>query len=134
MNSMLDDLDDDDDPLIHATAAASPSQPRATPAATVTVSPPGNPIRTLDNLLSSDQLAELLGVHVTVPVHWRARGAGPRYIAVEGRVCYHPDDVLSYLNACLVEPSRPPSRVYRSRRRPACSAKQPAGKAAPGLS
>lgn len=54
----------------------------------------------LDDLLTSSELAGALKVSDRTPENWRLRGEGPPFIRVGGRrVLYRWRDVVSYLNA-----------------------------------
>ena len=67
---------------------------------------PANPIaaashcahRSLDDLLTSNELAKALKVSDRLPENWRLQGTGPKFIRVGGRrVLYRWADVLDYL-------------------------------------
>jgi hypothetical protein len=54
----------------------------------------------LDDLLTSSELAGALKVSERTPENWRLRGDGPPFIRVGGRrILYRWRDVVSYLNA-----------------------------------
>jgi hypothetical protein len=50
-----------------------------------------------DDLLSTPQLAEQLGVSVQFLTIGRCRNWGPKYLKLGQRVRYHPDDVRDWL-------------------------------------
>jgi len=52
-----------------------------------------------DGLISSEELAEFLGVPLSTLDQWASRGGGPIYLKVGIHRRYHPDDVRAYLAA-----------------------------------
>jgi excisionase family DNA binding protein len=50
-------------------------------------------------LLSTDELAERLGLVRDTLYHWRVRGEGPPAIRVGGRVRYRPSDIEVWLKS-----------------------------------
>ena len=50
-------------------------------------------------LLSTAEVAALLGIPERTLEFWRYQGRGPTYTRVGKRVRYHPDDVAAYLQA-----------------------------------
>ena len=58
------------------------------------------PVRNPDDLISSNELADVLKVSLRLPESWRLQGVGPKYIRVGGRrVLYRWGDVTEYLNS-----------------------------------
>jgi len=50
----------------------------------------------LKPFLSSDDLATLIDVHPVTLAKWRAKGEGPGYLKVCGRIRYPREDVLGW--------------------------------------
>jgi DNA-binding transcriptional MerR regulator len=50
----------------------------------------------VSDLLSPDRVAELLGVTTKTLANWRARGTGPAYVRVAGRVYYTHEAYAAY--------------------------------------
>lgn len=111
---LVEDGDGDDALQLQARTMQAVPEP-------ATVSPPRAgctlpPLTGLDNLMSSEQVAELLGVTAAAVVIWRRRKTGPAYIRAGGRRLYAPADVLAFLNLHRVAPATPLSRINRPRK------------------
>lgn len=52
------------------------------------------------SLFTSNETAELLGISPQTLAHWRVRGCGPKYLALNPRcIRYRPADVQAWLDA-----------------------------------
>lgn len=58
-----------------------------------------------DRLLPSKAAADVLHVHVDTLKDWRARGTGPEYIKLPGKIVYRESVLISYLDSCTVRPA-----------------------------
>lgn len=47
----------------------------------------------MDNLLSTSEVAKMLGIAASTLRGWRANDQGPRYARIGKKIKYHPDDV-----------------------------------------
>lgn len=59
-----------------------------------------------DRLLSTEALAEYLGVPIKTVYTWNSEGSGPRRIRVGKHVRYRRSDVDAWLDARAIDPSR----------------------------
>ncbi len=50
--------------------------------------PNTTPVPRVSDLLAPEQVADNLGVTTKTLANWRARGTGPRYVRVAGRIYY----------------------------------------------
>lgn len=51
-------------------------------------------------MLSTKDLADLLGLEKSTPAQWRAKGFGPKFIRLGGKKVYYPvRELLSWLDA-----------------------------------
>ena len=48
-------------------------------------------------LITAKDLSRHLNVAENTLAKWRIRGEGPKFIRVQRRISYHPDDVLAWL-------------------------------------
>jgi hypothetical protein len=53
----------------------------------------------LERLLSTEEVAEVLGRPPRTLRQWRYLGVGPKYLKVGAAVCYRPGDVEGWLRA-----------------------------------
>jgi hypothetical protein len=61
--------------------------------------------RTPEPLLDTERAGKFLGdFHLKTMMRWRARGVGPRYIKMGGRVFYRVSDLEEFLAASVVDP------------------------------
>ena len=56
----------------------------------------------MTELLTQDQVAELLGVTKGTLANWRTSGLGPRYFKPIGKVKYRKSDVEAFIDAGVV--------------------------------
>ena len=62
-----------------------------------------------DRLLSTDELAEILGLSPATLRTWRWSGVGPKYFrlnGIAGPVRFRQEDVESWLNEQAIDPAR----------------------------
>ena len=53
-----------------------------------------------DNLMSQDEVAELLGVHPSTLGNWREKGIGPPFLRMEGKLIrYVVEDVRAWVES-----------------------------------
>ncbi|WP_101255004.1 helix-turn-helix transcriptional regulator [Streptomyces barkulensis] len=55
----------------------------------------------VDRLLTSEEVAEILGVDPRTPPQWRYRGLGPDWVKIGTRVRYRAEDVEKYIRSHL---------------------------------
>jgi predicted site-specific integrase-resolvase len=68
--------------------------------------------------LTTERAAELLGSHSKTLMRWRAKGRGPRYVKLCGRVRYTPEAIAAFVAASEVDPAAAAiTRNKRTRRR-----------------
>jgi predicted DNA-binding transcriptional regulator AlpA len=63
-----------------------------------------NSLDNLPALLSTDQLAELIGVSTSLLKRWRRRGEGPGYTRLGGSIRYEANCVRAWIEAGRVQP------------------------------
>ncbi|GAA2448470.1 helix-turn-helix domain-containing protein [Streptomyces macrosporus] len=63
--------------------------------------------KSVERLLTSDEVAEILGVDRRTVPQWRYRGYGPDWVKIGTHVRYRPQDVEAYIAAHVRKPSRP---------------------------
>jgi len=59
-----------------------------------------------DDLLSPQELSELLSIPLATVYRWRSRGDGPRAMKLGRHVRYRIDDVLRWLDDCVDDAPR----------------------------
>ena len=64
---------------------------------------PGVPTAHVEDLLTSDELAEILRLRPTTLANWRSASRGPAYFRIEGTVRYRISDVEKWLKNRHVE-------------------------------
>ena len=55
---------------------------------------------TTDELMTPEQVAELVGVNTGTLANWRSDGKGPRYVK-SGRIRYRKSDVWAFINSSV---------------------------------
>lgn len=71
----------------------------------------------LSPLLSAGRAAELIGNHPKTLEKWRARGIGPKYLRLGGRIRYTAQAIQEYISSCVVDPTAAATARNRDRRR-----------------
>jgi excisionase family DNA binding protein len=68
------------------------------------------PVAVLQELLTSEEVAEITGLSIETLAQWRSQKRGIPYLKIGRAVRYDPAEVQSYLEGCRVSVSDPRER------------------------
>jgi hypothetical protein len=71
------------------------------------------PVALDDRLITPAELAPLVRRSLKALEAWRARGQGPSFLRISGRILYSMSSVMAFLAESRVEPTRPLRRTSR---------------------
>lgn len=70
----------------------------------------------INRLLTTDESAPVMGAEPITLKKWRARGRGPAYIKIGGKIRYRLGDLLAFIEKGRVDPEAQPVRSRGIRR------------------